>query len=296
MNKRRFTGIVLRYLLVNGIAIILILNSSACISSIHKVFAQNDNSTYEGPIPEDNNTIDNNPEDLGSGPIPEDNTTSSDLNSGIGESPTISNPENLSDSPEQIYNGTGSEDMKIALQNSEQITQELEQESSQLTNSLQAMLSDLQAGQYYGPIMGGDPSTTDYSITFTGSAVSNSNTNTTNMSGEIFVENIKTGTDAIKYKVTGGEILIGSTPYEIAFGKARANYSTGSSLDSITLISHAIDNNGTPVTIRLLIHTASSLEGTYGSSPIQIILQTPYSAINNALSLSGSGQLSIITS
>lgn len=38
-------------------------------------FAQTDNNTYQGPIPEDNTTVDNNPLDIGNGPIPEDNST-----------------------------------------------------------------------------------------------------------------------------------------------------------------------------------------------------------------------------
>ncbi len=307
-------------LFVIGISSILIFNFNVDEFVKYRAFAQTINGTYEGPIPEDNSTIDNNPLDFGNGPIPENNMTSPDQNSGMpNDTSTQNNPENLGNLPDQsalqnenstilqnngtyipstmpsiTTNGTGNEDEKTAMQNSEQIIQQLEQESSQLQKSLQSLLSDLQSGKYYGPTLGGDSSTNDYSVTLEGSAVSKNNTSTTNFSGEIFIENIKTGNNAIKYKVTGGHVSIGNASYEIAFGKARASSNSQASLDSMTLIAHATDNNGSPATIHMLIQTASSLEGNYGSSPIQITIQTPYSMINNDMSLSGSGQLSLI--
>jgi hypothetical protein len=318
MNRKEMCNKVMLSLFVIAISSILIPNFNVDEFVKYHAFAQTINGTYEGPIPENNSTIDNNPLDFGNGPISEDNMTSPNQNSGMSsDNSTQNNPENIGNLPDQsalqnenatiqqnngtvmpnptiTTNGTGNEDLKTAMQNSEQIIQQLEQESSQLPKSFQSLLSDLQSGQYYGPTLGGDSSTSHYSVTLTGSAVSKSNSSATNFSGKIFVENIKTGNDAIKYKVTGGHVSIGNTSYDIAFGKARVISNSQASLDSMTLIAHATDNNGSPYTIHMLIQTASSLEGNYGSSPIQIIIQTPYSMMNNDISLSGSGQLSLI--
>jgi predicted secreted protein with PEFG-CTERM motif len=74
---------------------IVILNLGSDFLQNYMVFAQT-NGTYQGPIPEDNSTADNNPADIGTGPIPEDNST----NMSSPENSTDINPNDTNNSPD----------------------------------------------------------------------------------------------------------------------------------------------------------------------------------------------------
>lgn len=293
------------------------------ITGIEYSFAQStsgDNSGDNLPIPEGNVT-DTNPIDSGTGPIPEDNSTyanlGTDLSGSLGGNSTIPNPEQdlsgslnenntgsysggppspAQPSPSMTTNGTTNEDAKTAMQNSEKIIQQLQQNVNQLQKPLQSILSDLQSGQYYGPTMNGDSITKSYDISFTGSAVSKDSPNPSNVSGEIFLQNMITGDSVIKFKVTGGHIEVGSTSYDLAFGKARVTYSSEGVKESMTILAHGTDSTGKEDTVRLLLQSSSPLEGDYGSTPVTVTVQSPQSQINGNWSLSGNGQLSLVPS
>ncbi len=259
------------------------------------VNSDNASNQYMGPIPEDNSTI-LFPGDNGTGPIPEGDLTPPAENltaSLLQENDTNSTSGNQSGN---YPNGTANEDEKTAMQNAGQIIQQLQQNMDQLQKPLQSILSDLQTGQYYGPTMGGDSVINSYEISFTGSAVSKNSVNASNISGQIFLQNMITSDSVIKLKVIGGHIEIGSTSYDLAFGKARVTYSSEGAKDSMTVIAIVTDNIGNPSTMRILVQTSSPLEGNYGLAPISVTIQSPESQVNGIWSLSGAGQLTLVQS
>lgn len=267
----------------------------AAFAQSSDVNSNNTSNQYVGPIPEDNSTA-LFPGDNGTGPIPEgdltppaDNLTASLLQ----DNNTNSTGGNQSGTyPSVIAN----EDEKTAIQNSVQIIQQLQQNIDLLQKPLQSILSDLQTGQYYGPIEGGDSVTNSYEISFTGSAVSKDSVNASSVSGQIFLQNMITGDSVIKFKAVGGHIDIGSISYDLAFGKARVTYSSEGVKDSMTIIAIATDSTGNPGTIRILAQISSPLEGNYGLTPIPVTIQSPESQVNGIWSLSGTGKLTLVQS
>ncbi len=334
MNRRLVQSTIVISLLIFSVTGTLISNSSdkqtnsilEALNGFHVngiAFAQypdtGNNSTDLGPIPEDNSTQ-SFPGDNGTGPIPEGNytgTSSADIGAGLAsqDNSTSASPEdNLTGTPTQALgvpptenqtqaapapsypSGTTNEDEKTAMQNSEQIIQQLQQKVDQLQKPLQSILSDLQSGQYFGSTTNEDSVTKSYDVSFTGSAVSKDSSNPSNVSGEIFLQNMITGDSIIKFKVTGGHITVGNTSYDLAFGKARVTYSSEGVKDSMTILAHGTDSNGNAGTVRLLLQASSSLEGDYGTTPVTVSVQSPESQINGNWSLSGTGQLSLVLS
>jgi hypothetical protein len=75
MIDRQMSSKVITSLLVGVLSSAMIFNFSLDFTQNYVAFAQTDNYTYNGPIPEDNYTLDNNSIDNGSGPIAENNST-----------------------------------------------------------------------------------------------------------------------------------------------------------------------------------------------------------------------------
>ncbi len=134
-----------------------------------------------------------------------------------------------------------------------------------------------------------------YSISFNGTATSLFDESvTTDVSGEIFFENLVTTSIVSKFKVTGGDVFVGNNIYDVVFGKARIS-STGTSgeKDSMVLILQSIDSEENENTIRLTIHFESPLEGEFGTEPIGFEI-SPRSKISGQWSLGAVGQLSLL--
>ncbi len=182
-----------------------------------------------------------------------------------------------------------------ALQRAEDLIQKLEQRITDLEQRLQTLLKKVETGEYFGNVPKIDPVTNSYSISIDGTASSLFDESvTSNVSGEIFIENLVTMSKVSKFKVIGGEIFVGDNIYDVVFGKARIS-STGPSgeKDSMVLILQTIDSEGNENTIRLTLHFDSALEGDFGTEPIELEI-IKNSKISGQWSLSASGQLSLL--
>jgi len=184
-----------------------------------------------------------------------------------------------------------------ALQRAEEIIQRLEQRIAQLENRVQTLLERVESGEYFGRTVGENLVTNTYSISFDGTASSVFDESVTaDISGEIFLENLPTGSQISKFRVTGGEIVVGENIYDLAFGKARVSSSGPSGeKDSMVLIGEVIDFEGNQNTLRLTLDLAESLEGEFGSVPIDFEILSQ-SKISRQWSVSAQGQLSQIES
>jgi len=182
-----------------------------------------------------------------------------------------------------------------ALQRAVDLIQRLEQRITDLEQRLQTLLNKVESGEYYGNISQTDPVTNSYSISIDGIASSLFDESvTTDVSGEIFIENLRTDSKVTKFKVTGGEIFVGDEIYDVVFGKARVSSSGPSEeKDSMVLILQSMDSEGNGNTIRLSLDFESALEGDFGIEPIELkIIKS--SKISGQWSLSASGQLSLL--
>jgi len=182
-----------------------------------------------------------------------------------------------------------------ALQRAVDLIQRLEQRITDLEQRLQTLLNKVESGEYYGNISQTDPVTNSYSISIDGIASSLFDESvTTDVSGEIFIENLRTDSKVTKFKVTGGEIFVGDEIYDVVFGKARISSSGPSEeKDSMVLILQSMDSEGNGNTIRLSLDFESALEGDFGIEPIELkIIKS--SKISGQWSLSASGQLSLL--
>ncbi|MBI2582282.1 hypothetical protein HYV87_04125 [Candidatus Woesearchaeota archaeon] len=182
-----------------------------------------------------------------------------------------------------------------ALQRAEEIIKRLEQRIVQLEQRVQTLLDMVDSGEYFGRTVGENLVTNTYSISFDGTASSLFDESiTTDISGEIFLENLPTGSQISKFRVTGGEIVVGENIYDLAFGKARVSSSGPSGeKDSMVLIGEVIDFEGNQNTLRLTLDLADSLEGEFGSEPIDFEI-LPQSKISRQWSVSAQGQLSVV--
>jgi len=182
-----------------------------------------------------------------------------------------------------------------ALQRAEDLIQRLEQRITDLEQRLQTLLNKVETGEYFGNISQIDPIINSYSISFDGTASSLFDESImSDISGEIFIENLRTDSKVSKFKVTGGEIFVGDNIYDVVFGKARISSSGPSGeKDSMVLLLQTIDSEGNGNTIRLSLDFESALEGDFGTEPIELEI-IKNSKISGQWSLSASGQLSLL--
>lgn len=184
-----------------------------------------------------------------------------------------------------------------ALQRAEELIQRLEQRITDLEQRLQTLLNKVETGEYFGNVPKIDPVLHSYSISIDGTASSLFDESvTSDVSGEIFIENLVTTSKVSKFKVTGGEIFVGDNIYDVVFGKARISSSGPSGeKDSMVLILQAMDTEGNTNTIRLGLNFGSALEGDFGTEPIELETVSN-SKISGQWSLNVSGELSLLQS
>ena len=190
------------------------------------------------------------------------------------------------------------EDKEESVQTALDLIQELQQKIEQLEDRIQTLLEKYESGEYFGTVPEVDSEIKSYVISFDGSATSMDDESIVDAEGQIFIENLLTVNDNIsKFRVTGGEISIDNTIYDIVFGKARVS-SSGSSgeIDSVVLLGQVIDftdEDDDSSTLKLVIDSETSLEGNFGLEPISIEI-LPQSKIAGNWYLSGSGELSLL--
>jgi len=180
-----------------------------------------------------------------------------------------------------------------SISDAEETISKLLKKIEQLEKRIQKLLLKLESGEYFGNISGGDPVTKSFGMSFDGTATSKADESTTeNVSGKVFIETLVTRDNVSKFRVTGGEITLDNTEYELIFGKARIS-STGTSgeKDSMVLLAHVVDETGNDTTVKLLIDFEIPLEGDYGLEPIDFQIKSPQSTFSGEWTLSGSGQI-----
>ena len=183
-----------------------------------------------------------------------------------------------------------------ALKRADEITQRLEERIAQLEKRVQTLLDMLESGKYFGRTIGQNTVTKSYSISFNGTASSIFDESvTSDISGQIFLENLPTGAKVSKFRATGGEITVGENIYDLAFGKARVSSGQSGEGSSMVLIGELIDIEGNQNTLKLTLDFADSLEGDFGSEPIGFDI-LPQSKISREWSISAQGQLSQVES
>jgi len=199
------------------------------------------------------------------------------------------------------------EDMsyEAMIENAEEATQtaldliyELQQKIEELEDRIQTLLEKYESGEYFGTIPEVDSEIKSYIISFEGNATSiDDESIVIDMDGEIFIENLLTIDDKIsKFSVVGGEISIDNTFYDIVFGKARVSSDPSGEKDIVVLLAQVIDfadDDDDSSTLKLVIHSETSLEGDFGLDPISIDI-LPQSKIAGQWSLSATGQLFLL--
>lgn len=180
-----------------------------------------------------------------------------------------------------------------AEQRALEMINELKQKIEQLEDRLQSLLSKLETGEYFGPTLGGDPVTKSYNLSFDGSATSIGDSTVSDITGEIFFESLVSREHVSKFRITGGDVVVGDTIYDLVFGKARATSSGPSGeQDSMIIIAHMLDDEGNGSTLKILLESVN-LEAELGSELAEVTIMTPQSKIAGKWFLSGSGQLSL---
>ncbi|MDH3677683.1 MAG: hypothetical protein OEQ12_05205 [Nitrosopumilus sp.] len=162
----------------------------------------------------------------------------------------------------------GSDNESKTSERAQRLIEKLEQQISNLEKRLQNILDKYESGEYYGNISTTDSITKSYVISFDGIASSIFDESvTTEMSGELFMENQVTTLDTSKFKIRAGELIIGNTLYDVVFGKARLSSSgpTGQE-DSLVIVLQTIDSEDNYNTIKITLGFNSPLEGGFGSS------------------------------
>ncbi len=173
-----------------------------------------------------------------------------------------------------------------ALERAEKLLEKLEQKIAKLEQRLQKLMEMVESGEYYGNVSNEDSSTTTYSISFAGVATSLFDESVTDsVSGNVFIENMVTTSDVTKFKVTGGEIIVGNNIHDVIFGKAREMSDSG---NSMVLILQTLDAAGNENTIRLTLN----LDSEIGSGVTGFEIKDS-SKISGEWYLTGSGQVSL---
>jgi len=181
-----------------------------------------------------------------------------------------------------------------ALERAEKLIEKLEQQINNLEKRLQQLLEKYESGEYYGNISTADAVTNSYVISFEGMALSIYDESvTTEMSGELFMENQVTTSDTSKFKILSGEVIVGNDIYDVAFGKARLSSSGPSGEeDSLVIVLQTIDSEENNNTIKITLGFNAPLEGEFGSPPEEFeILDN--SKVSGQWILDGSGKLSL---
>ena len=183
-----------------------------------------------------------------------------------------------------------SEKESKALERAEKLIEKLEQQIANLEERLQNLLAKYESGEYYGNISTADSVTNSYVISFDGLASSIYDKSiTTEMSGELFMENQVTTKNTSKFKILSGEVIVGGAIYDVAFGKARLSSSGSTGEQSLVIVLQTIDSEENDNTIKITLGFNAPLEGEFGSPAVEFeILDN--SKISGQWNLEGSGQ------
>jgi len=190
---------------------------------------------------------------------------------------------------ESIKHTTTEFDAYESQQESQELYDDLLQQISELEERIQKLLEKYESGEYHGNVPEVDSEITSYTISFTGSAISQDDDSVSSVEGEIYIDSLMTTSNTSKYTVTGGEISVDSIYYDFVFGKVRVTSSGNIML--IGQVMNWADENDDSSTIKLVIQSDTPLEGGFGSESLDIEI-LPQSKIASQWYLSGLGTLS----
>lgn len=174
----------------------------------------------------------------------------------------------------------------------EQIISKLEQKIEQLEKRIQSLLEKVQTGQYFGSFDSTDQITKSYVISFDGTATSIQDQSVSApVSADIFTETLMSKDGLTKLRVTGGQIDIGQTTYDVVFGKARITNNPSDQGIFVLLVAEIMDDNGDITTIRMNLDSAQPFQTT-DTQPIDLQIGSPQSKIAGQWTLEGTGSLS----
>lgn len=188
------------------------------------------------------------------------------------------------------------EKAKLSEERANKILERIQKETLKTDQRVQKLLDKYQSGEYFGNIKNKDTATRSFTMSFEGTAVEISDSsNVHTLSGELFLENQVTGNHVKKFRVTGGELLVGDVEvYDVVFGKARTS-SSGSGGDKDSMIIIAQTSDGVDVkTLKLNIDLSEELNSETDSADIKILF--PRSKISSQWFLSGIGNLGLTES
>ena len=188
------------------------------------------------------------------------------------------------------------EKAKLSEERANKILERIQKETLKTDQRVQKLLDKYQSGEYFGNIKNKDTATRSFTMSFEGTAVEISDSsNVHTLSGELFLENQVTGNHVKKFRVTGGELLVGDVEvYDVVFGKARIS-SSGSGGDKDSMIIIAQTSDGVDVkTLKLNIDLSEELNSETDSADIKILF--PRSKISSQWFLSGIGNLGLTES
>jgi DNA-binding transcriptional MerR regulator len=202
--------------------------------------------------------------------------------------------EDNDDSAESEHDVKITQRKEEAAQDAQERITDLESQISELEQRIQDLLEKLQSGKYFGNIENKDETIKSFSMSFDGNAVSMQDESEAIISGELFLETQYTNKDISKMRVTGGEIIVGDTYYDVMFGKVRISSSGPSGAkDSMILIGEVVDQEGNMSTIRLSIDSQIPMDIDFGQKPIDIQIGMP-SKIAKHWSLEATGQMELL--
>ena len=199
--------------------------------------------------------------------------------------------ENQAKKESRLAEGSSQKESK-ALERAERLIEKLQQQIDNLEKRLQSLLEKYESGEYYGNISTADAVTNTYVISLEGIALSiYDETVTTEMSGQLFMENQVTTPNTSKFKILSGEFLIGGEIFDVAFGKARLSSSGPSGEEnSLVIVLQTIDSEENDNTIKITLGFNSPLEGEFGS-PAEDFEILDNSKVSGQWVLDGSGKL-----
>ena len=188
---------------------------------------------------------------------------------------------------------TLTEKTKLSEERANKILEKIQKGTLKTDQRVQKLLDKYQSGKYFGNIENKDTVIQPFTMSFEGTAVEISDSsNIHTLSGELFLENQVTGNHVKKFRVTGGELLVGDIEvYDVIFGKART-YSSGSGGENESMIIIAQTSDGVDVkTLKLSIDLSEELTSEFNSTDIKILF--PQSKISSQWFLSGIGSIEV---
>jgi len=189
-----------------------------------------------------------------------------------------------------------SEKAQISEERANKILEKIAKETQKNDKRVQKLIEKFQSGKYFGDNKNTDKETKSFSITFDGTATEiGDQSNTQILTGELFLENLLTGSNSKKFRVTGGEVFVGdSEVFDVIFGKARLSSSGhGGEKDSMIIIAQVSD--GVDVrTLKLSVDLSEELDSETESSEIEILF--PRSKIASLWFLSAIGDMGLTES